>query len=63
MNEQESDSLTAGKSVTTFTTPFGKIGLGICYDIVLLLFPYLCSADRVAIPRTRHDRRSTGYAS
>jgi predicted amidohydrolase len=31
---QESDTLTAGKTITSFTAPFGKIGLGICYDIV-----------------------------
>jgi omega-amidase len=35
-DDQESDSLTAGKTITTFTAPFGKIGLGICYDIVRL---------------------------
>lgn len=31
--DQESDSLTGGDKLTTFTAPFGKIGLGICYDI------------------------------
>jgi len=30
---KESDSLTAGDSVTTFDTPWCKIGLAICYDI------------------------------
>jgi omega-amidase len=32
-NLQESDSLSPGSSATMFETPFGKIGLGICYDI------------------------------
>ncbi len=31
---QESDTLTGGSHLTTFEAPFGKIGLGICYDIV-----------------------------
>ncbi|KAI9639675.1 carbon-nitrogen hydrolase [Dioszegia hungarica] len=30
---EESQTLTAGSSLTTFTAPFGKIGVGICYDI------------------------------
>ena len=29
----ESDTFTAGKDVTTFPTPWGKMGLIICYDI------------------------------
>lgn len=30
---KESDSLTAGNSGTLFNTPWGMIGIGICYDI------------------------------
>jgi omega-amidase len=30
---KESDTLTAGTSVSTFDTPLGKFGLGVCYDI------------------------------
>merc|ERR1711935_764786 len=30
---KESDTLTAGDSPTTFDTPFGKVGVAICYDI------------------------------
>lgn len=30
---KESDALSAGNSLTTISTEFGKIGLGICYDI------------------------------
>ncbi len=29
----ESDTLTAGDSVTVFDTPFGKVGVAICFDI------------------------------
>lgn len=36
---RESDTLTAGNAVTVFDTPFGKMGLCICYDI---RFPELC---------------------
>lgn len=30
---KESDTLTAGKSLNYFDTPWGRIGLGICYDV------------------------------
>ncbi|KAH7108161.1 carbon-nitrogen hydrolase [Auriculariales sp. MPI-PUGE-AT-0066] len=30
---KESETLSAGSTPTTFETPFGKIGLGICYDV------------------------------
>lgn len=30
---QESKSLTSGNSYTIFDTPWGKVGVGICYDI------------------------------
>ncbi|KAJ3353719.1 hypothetical protein HDU83_006436 [Entophlyctis luteolus] len=30
---KESSVLSAGSEITTFETPFGKIGVGICYDI------------------------------
>ena len=30
---RESDTLTAGSSLTTFATPHGRFGVGICYDI------------------------------
>jgi len=33
MTFKESDTLTGGQSVTVFDSPYGKIGLGICYDI------------------------------
>lgn len=31
---KESETLTGGTTLNTFETTFGKIGLGICYDIV-----------------------------
>ena len=43
----ESDTFTAGKDVTTFPTPWGKMGLIICYDIRFDIIPrrarYLCT--------------------
>ena len=30
---QESETLTAGASLTTFSTPWCRVGLGICYDL------------------------------
>lgn len=40
---KESDTLTAGNNVTTILTPWGKIGIGICYD---LRFPELATIMR-----------------
>jgi omega-amidase len=42
---RESDTLTAGEDLTTFDTPYGKCGIGICYDI---RFPYLAMLLRQA---------------
>ena len=36
---KESDSLSPGNSVTTFSTPWCKVGLGICYDIRYVCMP------------------------
>ncbi len=30
---KESDTLSAGESFTTFDTPYGRVGVGICYDL------------------------------
>jgi len=38
MTFKESETLSSGDSVTTFDTPYGKVGLGICYD---MRFPLL----------------------
>lgn len=64
---KESETLTGGTTLNTFETPFGKIGLGICYDIVrpLVLFPlpllthFLDSLLNVAVPRDGDDRCET----
>jgi omega-amidase len=42
---KESDTLTAGNEITVFDSPYGKVGLGICYD---LRFPLLFQAMRQA---------------
>jgi len=42
---KESDVLSAGSSVTTFNTPWGMMGLAICYDI---RFPALAACMRQA---------------
>jgi omega-amidase len=42
---QESDVLTAGDNITTFDTPWGIMGLAICYDI---RFPALATCMRKA---------------
>lgn len=33
MTFKESDALTAGQSITTVETPWGVLGVGICYDM------------------------------
>jgi omega-amidase len=45
MTFKESDTLTGGSNLATFDTPYGKVGLGICYDI---RFPYLTMLLRQA---------------
>jgi len=39
----ESKTLSAGNTVTTFETPFGKIGLGICYDLRFPEYAQVCA--------------------
>jgi apolipoprotein N-acyltransferase len=40
---KESDTLTGGDGITVFDTPFGRVGVGICYDI---RFPELAQLMR-----------------
>ena len=40
---KESDTLTGGDRITVFDTPFGRVGVGICYDI---RFPELAQLMR-----------------
>ncbi|CAM9416275.1 unnamed protein product, partial [Hapterophycus canaliculatus] len=42
---KESDTLSPGNAITTVETPFGMIGVGICYD---MRFPELSMAMRAA---------------
>lgn len=42
---RESDTLSPGNAITTVDTPFGTIGVGICYD---MRFPELSMAMRAA---------------
>lgn len=42
---RESDTLSPGNAITTVNTPFGTIGVGICYD---MRFPELSMAMRAA---------------
>lgn len=42
---KESDTLSAGDSLTMFDTPYGKCGVGICYD---MRFPHLAMLMRDA---------------
>ena len=59
----ESDTFTAGRDVTTFDTPWGKLGLMICYDI---RFPELSrllaleGAKAILVPAAFH--MTTGLA-
>ena len=45
MTFKESDTLTAGDAATLFDTPYGRVGVGICYDI---RFPQLANICRDA---------------
>jgi len=42
---KESDTLTAGSSVTVVDTAYGRIGIGICYDIRFVEYALTCAAQ------------------
>lgn len=42
---QESETLTAGDSLTLVETPWGKMGVGICYDMRFPEMAQACAAD------------------
>lgn len=49
---KESDTLSAGDQVTVVSTPYGKIGVGICYDI---RFPEVSDNPR------RHEKKKNTF--
>lgn len=50
---KESKTLTAGEDVTVFDTPYGRIGLGICYDLRFPEYAQACASagcDMIVFP-------------
>lgn len=47
---RESDTFTAGNEVTVVETPFGKIGVGICYDLRLTGVEVFSAAFTINFP-------------
>jgi len=46
---KESDSLSPGNEITMFESPFGKIGVGICYDIRFAEYAQICAQNDCTI--------------